>query len=397
MSDMIEVHAGIADAYYRNPLLESTTSLTFTAGIPLKNLLKNLIAYLRFVAKRLVEDRCLMVAGSLTFTTLLALVPLLTITVTLTANLPYVAKLIAAVHDFALKNLVPEVGGKLVASYIDQFARNAAQLTLIGLAMVAASAVAMFFTIDSAFNDIWRAKRRRGWFARLAAYIALLVAGPLLIGGSLTLTSYLVHFAHRFEKVFPLLDDGIVRLVPFLLTAVALVLAYRIMPARHVPMRHALVGGLLGALLFEGAKYLFVVTIVRIPTYSLVYGTFASVPILLVWLFLCWTIVLGGAEAAATLSYFRHPARETKVWHEPVHLKEAIQVVDALAQGGTPMDLTAVRFKVPMPIDVAEDILHALEDASLIKREARGAYRLLLARDAISEEEIVRAVSGTRD
>ncbi|MBL8514982.1 MAG: YihY family inner membrane protein, partial [Betaproteobacteria bacterium] len=169
----------------------------------LRTHLKNLIAYLRFVAKRLVEDRCLMVAGSLTFTTLLALVPLLTITVTLTANLPYVAKLIAAVHDFALKNLVPEVGGKLVGAYIDQFARNAARLTLIGLAMVAATAVAMFFTIDSAFNDIWRAKRRRGWLARLAAYVALLATGPLLSGASLTLTSYLVHFAHRFERIMP--------------------------------------------------------------------------------------------------------------------------------------------------------------------------------------------------
>ncbi len=337
-----------------------------------------------------------MVAGSLTFTTLLALVPLLTVTVTLTANLPYVAKLIAAVHDFALKNLVPEVGGKLVATYIDQFARNAARLTLIGLAIVGASAVAMFFTIDNVFNDIWRAKRRRSWFARLAAYAALLIAGPLLIGVSLTLTSYLIHFAHRFERVVPFLDDGIVRIVPFVLTATALVLAYRIMPARHVPLRHALAGGLLGAFLFEGAKYLFVVTIVRIPTYSLVYGTFASVPILLVWLFLCWTIVLAGAEVAATLSYFRHPARDSRVWREPAHVQEALQVVDAFSQSASPLDLTAVRFKVPMPIDVAEDILHALEDASLIKREPRGAYRLLLAREAISEEEIVRAVSESR-
>ncbi|MBL8513937.1 MAG: YihY/virulence factor BrkB family protein, partial [Betaproteobacteria bacterium] len=129
---------------------------------------------------------------------------------------------------------------------------------------------------------------------------------------------------------------------------------------------------------------------------SLVYGTFASVPILLVWLFLCWTIVLAGAEVAATLSYFRHPAREVNTWREFAHVREAIQVVDALAASGAPMDLTAVRFKVPMPIDVAEDILHALEDAALVKRAARGAYRLLLARDAISEEEIVRAVSGTR-
>ncbi|MBL8519789.1 MAG: YihY family inner membrane protein [Betaproteobacteria bacterium] len=359
--------------------------------------MRNLLVYLRFVGRRMVADRCLMVAGSLAFTTLLALVPLLTITVTLTANLPYVAKMIAAVHDFALKNMVPEVGGRLVATYIDQFARNAARLTLIGLAIVAATAVAMFFTIDSAFNDIWRAKRRRSWIKRLGAYVLLLLAGPLLIGASLTMTSYLVHVAHRFERVLPMLDDGIVRVVPFLLTTLALVLAYRVMPARHVPLRHALVGGLLAGLLFECTKYAFVVTIVRIPTYSLVYGTFASVPILLVWLFLCWTLVLAGAEVAATLSYFRHPARETRIRSESAYIPDAIRVVDALALAGVPMDLTAVRFKVPMPIDVAEDILHALEDAALVRREARGAYRLLLARDAISDEEIVRAVSAHSD
>lgn len=338
-----------------------------------------------------------MVAGSLTYTTLLALVPLITVSLILMGNVPYVSKLIVAVHDFALKNLVPDVGGKLVAAYVDQFAKKAANLTYIGLALVVASAVAMFFTIDAAFNDIWRAKRRRGWFARLSAYVAVLTAGPLLIGASLMLTSYLVHIAHRFERALPWLDDGILRIAPFVLTAIALVFAYRVMPARYVPLRHAFVGGVIAAVLFEGVKYLFVVTIVRIPTYSLVYGTFASVPIFLIWLFLCWVVVLAGAEIAATLSYFRHPEKSRIARGEAGVVADAIRIVDALGNSAMPLDLVAIRFKAPMPIDQAEDILHALEDARLVRKDARGAWRLQLSRDAMSNEEIVRAVSARED
>jgi membrane protein len=219
----------------------------------------------------------------------------------------------------------------------------------------------------------------------------VLTIGPLLIGASLTLTSYLVHFAHRFERAVPWLDDGILRLVPFVLTAVALVLAYWVMPARYVPMRHALVGGLLAALLFEVMKYLFVLTIVRIPTYSLVYGTFASVPILLIWLFLCWTIVLGGAEVAATLSYFRHLDSGTPAAMSHAAITAAVQVADALASAATPLDVAALRRKTTLPIDRVEDALHAFEEASLVRRVGRGEYRLQLAREAVSNEEIVRA------
>jgi membrane protein len=333
-----------------------------------------------------------MVAGSLTFTSLLALVPVFTVTLVLTSRLPYMRDMIAQVRTFALKSLVPDVAGKVVTVYMEQFARNAASLTAIGLAMIVVTAVALMFTIDGAFNDIWRARRLRPWWKRLAGYFAVLALGPLLIGAGLTLVTYLVNFTQRFDRVLPFLDDWLLKLASFGLATLALVLAYRVMPARMVPMRHALTGGLVAGLLFEVVKYLFVLYILGIPTYSLVYGAFASVPIFLAWLFCCWMVVLLGAEVAATLSYFRHGDSMQRRASYALPVAEALRIVDGLAGGESGADLNTIRFKAAVPIDLAEDILHALERANLVQVDGGLRYRLALAREAISEEEVVRAI-----
>lgn len=333
-----------------------------------------------------------MVAGSLTFTSLLALVPVFTVTLVLTSRLPYMRDMISQVRTFALKSLVPDVAGKVVTVYMEQFARNAASLTAIGLAMIVITAVALMFTIDGAFNDIWRAKRLRPWWKRLAGYFAVLALGPLLIGVGLTLVTYLVNFTQRFDRVLPMLDDWLLKLASFGIATLALVLAYRVMPARMVPMRHALIGGLFAGLLFEVVKHLFVLYVLGIPTYSLVYGAFASVPIFLAWLFCCWMVVLLGAEVTATLSYFRHgDSMQRRAAHAPP-VAEALRIVDGLADGVQGLGLNAIRSRAAVPIDVAEDILHALERANLVQMTSGSRYRLALARDAISEEEVVKAV-----
>jgi membrane protein len=357
------------------------------------NLLKQLWNYARFVARRFVEDRCLMVAGSLTYTSLLALVPLFTVTLVLTSHIPMIRDLIFAVKAFALKNLVPDVGGRLVTVYMEQFSQNAAKLTVIGLLIIVGTAVALMFTIDTAFNDIWRAKRRRSWWKRLAGYLAVLAIGPLLIGASLSLTSYMVHWSRKLERVLPFLDDGLLQLAPFVLTTLALATAYRVMPARHVPTRHAFAGALFAGLLFEIVKHLFVVYIVRVPTYSLVYGTFASVPIFLLWLFCCWMVVLIGAEIAATLSHFRYANALTLQHKQKSQLSDAAkQIINVLNGNDSGLGLAALRFRAPMPIDVAEDILYAFIDAKLVEVDRRGRYRLVRARDSIEDADIASAL-----
>lgn len=358
---------------------------------------KQIIEYLRFIARRFVEDRCLMVAGSLTYTTLLALVPLFTVTVTLTSNVPAVRDLVLQVKAFVVKNLLPEVAGRVITVYMEQFAQNAARLTIIGLLIIVATAIMLMFTIDGAFNDIWRTRRRRNWWARLLAYALLLSVGPMLIGASLSITSYLVHWTHRFEKVVPMLDDFLLKFLPFLLTTAVLMLAYRVIPCRHVPGRHALAGGLFAAILFEITKYFFFIYISKIPTYSLIYGTFASVPIFLLWLFCCWMVVLVGAEVTATFSYFRHmDAQRADAQSRFVAAKRMVEVLsNRIATGEPPVDFADLRRFAPMPIEYAEDILDHLIAAKLVTETSQRTRKLYQLREAdmpLDDELVRRAV-----
>lgn len=365
----------------------------------MKKTFTQIVEYVRFVTHRFAEDRCLMVAGSLTYTTLLALVPVFAVTIALTARVPLVRDFILEVKGFVLKNFLPDVAGRMVGVYMEQFAQNAARLTVIGLVIILATAIALMFTIDGAFNDIWRAKQRRAWWKRFAAYLSLLTLGPLLIGASLSMTSYVVHWTRTFGQVLPMREDWLLKIIPFGFTTLALVLAYRAVPNRYVPTRHAVVGGVLAALLFELVKHLFVAYIVRVPTYNLVYGAFASVPIFLLWLFCCWLVVLIGAEVAATLSYFgqvpaartTHAARS----HAPsMRVREARQIVDALALSTAPLAFNALRLLARMPIDIAEDILHDLLGAKIVARVRPGHFELAATREDIRDEDIRSAVGA---
>ena len=348
-------------------------------------MLRQTLSYLQYLVRRFFDDRCLTVAGSLTFTTLLALVPVFTVFVTLTAKVPAIRDTVMAVKGFILKALVPDVAGKTVAVYMEQFADNASRLTLIGVLLIAATAVALLFTIDSAFNDIWRSRKTRGWWMRLAAYTALLVFGPLLIGASLSLTSYLLEWSRHFDHALPYLDDSVLRGISFLLSTAALVLAYKVMPVRYVPTRHALVGGLAAAALFEIVKYGFVVYIRKVPTYNLVYGAFASVPIFLLWLYCCWVVALVGAEIAATFSYFYHVNSQRRGANPDV--AGAAAILDALAMAGVPIPFKGVQQRAPMPIDLAEDLLEHLVAAGLVAVEdGKGGLRYRLARARLDIE-----------
>lgn len=347
--------------------------------------------YLRFVSTRFAQDRCLTIAGSLTYTSLLAVVPLFTLTLVIAAQVPATRELILRAKALVLSVVIPEVGAGAVTDYMQQFAENAANLTTIGALMIAATALLLLFTIDEAFNDIWRTRRTRSMIKRLAAYSLLLVVGPVLVGASLSITSYVSRWTERFGVELPWFEDVWLTIVPFLLTSAALALAYLVIPKRHVPLRHAIAGGIFAGLLFELTKHGFVAYVSRMPTYDLVYGAFASFPIFLLWLYCCWMVVLIGAEVTATFSYFRHVDA-----HRPDasrRLQNAMRLVEALS--ATPdavevaLDLTALRQRAPMPIEEAEDLLDALVHADVVRAERKSrrlCYRLQMRADTLTPD-----------
>jgi membrane protein len=258
-----------------------------------------LLAFFLALAQRLREDRGFETAGSLAFTSLLALVPLVAVALALAMSFPRYERAAAALARFASAQLLP-AGSALVTQQIGAFAERAGALTSVGLAFLVATALMLMLTVDAALNRIFRVQRHRHLARRLLVYAAVLTLGPALIGASLYMTSFLVVNSLGFFD----LDEyrrNVLGLLAFLFTCAALTLVYMVVPYRHVALRHAAVGGIVAGVAFEFAKRGFGLYVAKLPTYTLVYGAFAIIPLFLLWLYVSWVVVLFGATLTASL------------------------------------------------------------------------------------------------
>lgn len=253
------------------------------------------------VARRFGSERCAQTAAALSFATLLGLVPMLALAAVLIEHLPFGIKLAAALEKFVLSTLLPEKAGTVIAKYLGQFAHRAERVTLIGFGLLAVTALTQMLTIEHAFNAIWKVRQHRPWLRRLGLHLLALVIGPLVFGGAIATVSYLAGAS------FGLLDEprwvrlAVAQLLPFLFLAGLLGLLYWALPNRPVSRWHAGLSGTLAALAFVGMQQLFALYVVKLPTYTLIYGAFAAIPIFLAWLYLSWTVILLGALLTAEL------------------------------------------------------------------------------------------------
>ena len=249
--------------------------------------------------ERFREDRLGVTASSLTFTTTISLVPLFTVALAIFSAFPMFARLQATLQRWLVESLVPENIAKQVLSYLNQFAAKAGQIGWAGALVLLFTALALILTIDRKLNDIWRVRTPRPLTQRVLVYWAVLTLGPLLLAASLAATSYALSGANgvvRSGSVRVLLDS-----LQFALMTGGMAALYRFVPNTQVRWSHALVGGLFTAGSLEIAKGVLAWYLGKVPTYSVVYGTFATVPILLVWFYVAWVIVLLGAVVAAYL------------------------------------------------------------------------------------------------
>lgn len=267
-----------------------------------RNASRGPIAFLAAATRSFGEDRSVQTAGSLTFTTLLALVPLLTVVLWLSSTFPAFERAVDALERHMVAQLLPEgASSSRVTGQIAVFADNAASLGTVGLGSLVVIALMLMLTIEDALNRIFAVARKRGLLRRLFVYGALLALGPALIGASLSMTSYLVVASLGFLD----LDEQarmILALLPFAFTCAALMLLYLVVPYRRVDAGHALLGGLFAAAVFELAKRAFALFVTQFPTYTLIYGAFAAVPIFLLWVYVSWLVVLVGATLTAQLT-----------------------------------------------------------------------------------------------
>lgn len=338
-------------------------------------------ALIRFIVARFAQDHCAQTAASLTFTTLLALVPMITIALTVFSAFPVFEDFSTQIKIYLMNNLMPESATIIITQYMQQFADSAARLTAVGIVFLTVTAMLMMLTIEKEFNVIWRVTRPRPLVKRLVAYWAVLTLAPLLIGASLSLTSWLVGLSMGHAKLVSPFGVVILKTLPVLFATLAFALLFRLVPNRYVPQSHALIGALVAAVLFETMNRIFGYYVSRFPTYELVYGAFASVPIFLMWIYLSWLTILFGAVIAASLSHWRTPAAQQL--SSTTRLLDALRVLQIMANGfqqGKVSTFPEMSKSLHIGYDELERILEKLASADMV-RKAEGQGWLLM-RDA---------------
>ena len=253
-----------------------------------------------FIIRHYIEDSCQTTASALTYQTLFAVVPALTVMYSVLSKSSAFGGMDRILEDFIFTNVVPE-NVSLVQEYLGGFSAQAQSLSMPSAVFLVATAFLMLFTIERTFNEIWRIKETRHGLQRLMMYWAVLSFGPLLIGVGIIVTTYVLSL--------PLISDVadspvLLRFLPVLLSASTFTLIYAVVPNTLVPVRHAMVGGVLVAAVFESAKFLFVFVMAR-SDFEVIYGAFAIVPLFLLWIYVSWTIILMGAELVKVLGVYR--------------------------------------------------------------------------------------------
>ncbi len=253
------------------------------------------------VKRRFLNDHCITIASSLSFTTLLALVPLFTVIVSVLALFPVPQAVADTVEGFLFDNFVP-AAGETVQGYLHEFAAQAGKLTAVGLVFLLFSSISLLATIEDAFNEIWKVDKGRDWFHRLLVYWALLTLGPLLIVMSLSMSSALLSLSFLSgQSLVASFTETLLTYLPVLLEFCAFLLFYQSIPNLEVRVADSAIGALTATILFEISKFGFGFWILNFNSYELIYGALASVPIFFIWVYLCWLVMLVGALVAASI------------------------------------------------------------------------------------------------
>ena len=264
------------------------------------------------VRRRFHEERCGQTAAALSFATLIGLVPMFAVGVGIISSLPFGSGLGVALEKFLLATLLPEKAGAVIAKYIGQFAHRAERVTLAGGLVLGLTALMQMLTIERAFNAIWQIKASRPWLQRLAMHLVALLLGPLAFGGSLAAITYVASVSFGVLDEPSWVNAQFFSALPIVFMVALFALLYWAVPNRPVRAGHAVAGGVLAAAGFILLQRLFSLYLAKLPTFTVVYGAFAAIPVFLAWLYASWTLILVGALVTAELPRALGPASGSK-------------------------------------------------------------------------------------
>lgn len=256
--------------------------------------------YIKFLNKRVEQEKLPVVAGYLSYVCLMSLVPLLVVMLSVMTAFPLFGELQQSIEEFVYQNFVP-AAGDIVQQYLSGFVDNASKMSAIAISFLFVVAFLLISAIDKTLNTIWRVTEKRRTVTSLAMYWMVLTLGPVLVGASIALTSYIVSLVSLGDYDVLGLFDVFLRFLPLLASIVAFLILYIAVPNKAVPFNYALVGAFVAAALFELAKKGFALYLTAFPSYQVIYGALATIPILFLWIYLSWLIVLTGAIITVTL------------------------------------------------------------------------------------------------
>ena len=370
------------------------TRLTCPSGpnLTVRHHIRLLLRFFWHVLRRFHQDKSLQLASSLTFTTLLSLIPLVTIALTLISAYPVFASLVEQLQLFVLQNLLPEMSAKMISRYVEQFSARAGRLTALGTLFLGVTAFTLMLTIERAFNSIWRVTRPRPIAQRIMMYWAGVTLGPILIGASLSISSYLVSISMGIARQIPFAAETLLRIVPIALTILAFSLMYFVVPNRQMRPRDAVIGGIAAGLLFELMKRGFALYVTKVPTFSMVYGAFASIPIFLLWIYLSWlVIVLGAIIAAAAPDYARlHPAGRRPVGALFADALSVLRVLVLAQQRAELPGVSQIAAAAALPREESEVLLNRLAEAGWVTRSKDDHWTLACDPEHLTVAQVYR-------
>lgn len=258
------------------------------------------LAFAIHLLHRAREDRVKVTAGYLAYVTLLSLVPMLAVVFSMMSAFPVFQEMQVLIEDFVYSNFVP-AAGDAVRENLTGFIANTSKMTAMGIAALAVVALLLISAIDQNLNHIWRVKKKRNIASAFAMYWMVLTLGPLIAGASIAMSSYVVSMNFITDPALITHGQKMLALLPLLISTLMFLGVYLLVPNIRVKVRHAFVGALVAGVLFELTKKGFAFYITQFPSYEAIYGALATIPILFVWVYLSWIIVLLGAEFTAAL------------------------------------------------------------------------------------------------
>ena len=259
--------------------------------------------YLNYLLERFKEDRIIVYSGYLSFVSLLSIVPLLAVIFSVFSLFPVFQDWRGEVESFVFKNFVPTLG-EAIQGYLVRFVENATKMTSLGLVVLFLVALLLISSIDHTLNHIWRVRKNRRKLVSFSIYWVVLTLGPVLIGTSLLTTSYLLSLTGFEENTQLAVRKLFLAFLPYLASFSSFLLIYLLVPHTRVHFWSALSGAMIASVLFEISKSAFALYFIHFPVYKDIYGALAIIPLLFVWVFISWVVILVGAQVAASLDGF---------------------------------------------------------------------------------------------